>query len=638
MGRIGNALKRGLPGGGGGKKKDPVTGRLAGGCLGAFVMLVLLIVCIVLIFPTIISKWVKEGADAIGSAVEGAVNAPGGTSGSGGQQAPGVMTIEQKVVSGTELPPMSDEMRKDALLQVATVEELVNGTLKPFGEAGDGDERFDSITIRTEIVQKVRIHPSDEETERYRNEEYGRMYEAKRQAAREAAEAAEAAEALKEAMNAQKEAAGKKKGKDKKPAPTPTRKPTPTPIPEPAWDSSDQAELDRRVAEYVRLNTKEEERSSFVGRTIDGEKLRAYLNSFHTPWQSNYSEAAFIAMFDYGYAEGTETAIQPEVVSRVFEYGNMLSYKLYLDYWGGREYWEEEEFLYEDRENVFGGEKKAYDEYEDDYSADPVYIDEHTDLIGEKGFIPVPLFDHISDWAIDTTYGSRTGGYNSYGIPVQAEKKHEASVAFSAFSEGLELTDLDLELFVESYRLMPECEEQYRRLSMMADLYSPDYYRSGVVISDFAHLSGGDEGARAAYAAMEVVQRAPVYSQSSRESATAYDCSSLVSRVYDSIGIHDFHPGYSFDTEALLGFFESHGIGVVTGGWPEDESVLMPGDVIMWARPSSTKYKHVYHTGLWIGDGYIADASSSLGHVVYREMWGKNEVIMIARPSLMNIR
>ncbi len=762
MGRIGNALKRGLTGEK--KKKKPIAGKVAGGCLGSFVMLVVIIICCVNIFAKTVSDWVSTAKSAFDSVAgvaknEASQNASNQAIADAQQQVIANMTIEQKVVNEVELPPMSEQMRKDALLQITTVEDLVNGTLKPFGEAGDGDERFDSVTIKTEIIQKVKIHPSKEEIEKYRSDEYNSMYAAKQQAIIDAIAAAATdapsttpdasgtpaptgaagkGNVLNEMLNGAKDVlnnitidninkgngvlhdmvgkqlenisdsiknnvqsenkntSGKKNNKNSKtntsaqgsnpakkadagtPAPTPqpvnTPKPTaapvntpaptpkpgasgtpapsgtkapsgtsmptatPTPIPTPTWDASDQAELDRRVQKYIDDNTRIEERKSFVGRTIDGENVRAYLNSFHTPWQSNYSEAAFIAMFDYGYEQGSVTAIQPEVVTRVFEYGNMLEYKLYLDYWANKEYWETEEFLYDARESVFGGEKTAYEEYVNDYSAEPIIIDEHTDLIEEKGFVPLPLFNHISDWVIDTTYGNKAGGYNAYGIPIQLEKNYETSVSFNAFSEGLELTNLDLRLFASGYERMPECEDQYRRLSMVVSLYEPSFYDCSIVISDFAHLAGGDTGDRAAYAAMEVVQKKPTYSKESRESVTSYDCSSLVSRVYDSIGIHDFHPGYSFDTAALLKYFEQHNLGIVTGGWPEDESILMPGDVIMWAKPSSDKYKHVYHTGLWIGDGYIVDASTSLNHVVYRQMWSKDQVIMIARPSLLNLQ
>ena len=189
MGRIGNALKRGLTGEK--KKKKPITRRGVGGCLGSFVMLIAIAICCVYLFAQTISRWVSDSlssvmdvvaGEAVDAANQASLDASNQALAENQQQVIANMTIEQKVVNEVELPPMSAEMKKDALLQVVSVEDLVMGTLKPFGEEGDGDERFVDVTIQTEIIQKIKIHPSKEEIEKYRSDEYNSMYAAKQQA------------------------------------------------------------------------------------------------------------------------------------------------------------------------------------------------------------------------------------------------------------------------------------------------------------------------------------------------------------------------------------------------------------------------------------------------------------------------
>lgn len=648
MGRLGNALRRGFSGNGRKKKK---AGKVAGGCLFAFFSVSVISVCLIYIVTLNVRGWVEDVGEGLRNAVAGS---PSQAS----------KTIEEMVVDGDGLPEMSDDMKADSLLQCVSVEELVLGTISPFGEKGDGDARFGDIVIKTEAVQTVNLHPSEDDIAEFRAGERARMYEAKRKALEEAAGPAATPSpspaATPSPVPVQKPGSGKKDrgdgsrrmmtlsartrsvpsvNADVRPAAgaATTPSPVPSPVPEPTWDESDDEMLELRVERYIADNTRTEVRNVFIDRTVDGEQLRTYLNSFHTPWQTNYSEAAFIAIYDYGFDRDDDAAINAEIVDRVFGYGNMLEYHLYLDYWADTDYWTETGFLYDERETVFGGDKTAYEDYETDYGDDPVMLDSRTDLVMEKGFIPLVLFNDISDWAVKTTYGDRTDdGKNAFGFPVQTESGYETSVSFNSFCEGMELYDTDLDMFVEAYGMMPECVDQYAKLTKVVGFYKPGYYNSGVVVSNFAHLTGGDAGARAAYRALEIVAANPVYSQANREGAGCYDCSSFVSRVYDDIGIGNFRNGGSLNTEGLLHYFDAHPeIVVVSGGWPDDEDILQPGDILLFAKEGKKHDRGVYHAGMWIGGGYIADASSSLGHVVYRQMWGRNEIIVIARPSLL---
>ena len=65
---------------------------------------------------------------------------------------------------------------------------------------------------------------------------------------------------------------------------------------------------------------------------------------------------------------------------------------------------------------------------------------------------------------------------------------------------------------------------------------------------------------------------------------------------------------------------------------------MKPGDIIFYRDTTSDKnlaasrYRHVTHTAIYVGDGKMIDASSGKGEVVYRNVWGKDKIISVCRP------
>ena len=70
-----------------------------------------------------------------------------------------------------------------------------------------------------------------------------------------------------------------------------------------------------------------------------------------------------------------------------------------------------------------------------------------------------------------------------------------------------------------------------------------------------------------------------------------------------------------------------------------DPLPLQPGDLIFWSKVCTCgRWNEIHHTGIYIGDGRIVDASSSKGRVVLRSLWGENgsawKIVLYARPHV----
>lgn len=59
-------------------------------------------------------------------------------------------------------------------------------------------------------------------------------------------------------------------------------------------------------------------------------------------------------------------------------------------------------------------------------------------------------------------------------------------------------------------------------------------------------------------------------------------------------------------------------------GWIISQSDLQPGDLVFWQNATCTKgdrWNEIHHTGIYIGEGKVIEASSSKGCVVIRNLW-----------------
>ncbi|MBQ8533769.1 MAG: C40 family peptidase [Clostridia bacterium] len=52
------------------------------------------------------------------------------------------------------------------------------------------------------------------------------------------------------------------------------------------------------------------------------------------------------------------------------------------------------------------------------------------------------------------------------------------------------------------------------------------------------------------------------------------------------------------------------------------KSQLSPGDLIFYSTAKNGRYRNITHVGMYIGDGYMIDASASKGKVIIRKIWG----------------
>ena len=69
-----------------------------------------------------------------------------------------------------------------------------------------------------------------------------------------------------------------------------------------------------------------------------------------------------------------------------------------------------------------------------------------------------------------------------------------------------------------------------------------------------------------------------------------------------------------------------------------DASQLLPGDLIFWSYPNSSRVKDRFmaigHVAIYAGNGMMVEAAPSAGGVVYREVSVQGEPVLYARPHV----
>ena len=116
------------------------------------------------------------------------------------------------------------------------------------------------------------------------------------------------------------------------------------------------------------------------------------------------------------------------------------------------------------------------------------------------------------------------------------------------------------------------------------------------------------------------------YSQAYRNTEGYYDCSSFVAACYRSIGIQ--FGNYSPTAAEMCRYCENAGYQVSS----DYSGSLAPGDIIFYSSKANNRYKNITHVAIYVGNGKIVDASYSKGQVVYRDIWGKNQIVSVCRP------
>ena len=134
---------------------------------------------------------------------------------------------------------------------------------------------------------------------------------------------------------------------------------------------------------------------------------------------------------------------------------------------------------------------------------------------------------------------------------------------------------------------------------------------------------GGDIGSQAVKNALAKLGKP--YSQAKRDSGDYYDCSSLTYYAYKEAGISlSYYGSNTAASQAQL--LSNRGCEIAY----ED---IRPGDLIFYSFTRNGRYKNISHVAIYAGNGYLVDASSSKGCVVFRPVYSTGKIVMCGRPS-----
>lgn len=116
------------------------------------------------------------------------------------------------------------------------------------------------------------------------------------------------------------------------------------------------------------------------------------------------------------------------------------------------------------------------------------------------------------------------------------------------------------------------------------------------------------------------------YSMELRGQGNYIDCSGLTQWAYAQVGI-----GIPWTAAEQARY-------CVENNKVIDASQLLPGDLIFWSYPNSSRVKERFmaigHVAVYAGDGMMVEAAPSAGGVVYREVSIQGEPILYARPHV----
>ena len=189
------------------------------------------------------------------------------------------------------------------------------------------------------------------------------------------------------------------------------------------------------------------------------------------------------------------------------------------------------------------------------------------------------------------------------------------AVESMTYLEGAALYRFDAEQREMLAQLMDKEYNQLWAELLDVDLYGGLTYREWTELP--SRLPAGDTGSSIAAAALSKV-------------GTAYsvmDCSQLTQYAYGQAGIT--LPRTSVEQAKYC----------YNNGYAISSGQLQLGDLIFWSKACTCgRWNEIHHTGIYIGDGRIVDASSSKGRVVLRSLWGENgstwKIVLYARPHV----
>ena len=110
------------------------------------------------------------------------------------------------------------------------------------------------------------------------------------------------------------------------------------------------------------------------------------------------------------------------------------------------------------------------------------------------------------------------------------------------------------------------------------------------------------------------------YSQPKAGQGSYTDCSYLAQWCYAQVGISIPR------TAAAQGKY------CVDNGLTISPNNLVPGDLVFFSHDTNGRFMNITHVAIYAGDGYIVDASSSKGQVVYRKLFSGQ--VLYGRPHI----
>lgn len=114
------------------------------------------------------------------------------------------------------------------------------------------------------------------------------------------------------------------------------------------------------------------------------------------------------------------------------------------------------------------------------------------------------------------------------------------------------------------------------------------------------------------------------YSQARRNQVGYFDCSSFCYWVYSQLGVNLGYEGSN--TAAAQGRY------ITENNLAVSYESLAPGDLVFYSFETNDRYLNISHMGIYCGNGYLVDASSSRGKVVYRPIYSINRIVLCGRP------
>lgn len=115
------------------------------------------------------------------------------------------------------------------------------------------------------------------------------------------------------------------------------------------------------------------------------------------------------------------------------------------------------------------------------------------------------------------------------------------------------------------------------------------------------------------------------YSKAKRGQGNYVDCSYFARWCYQQAGVSNFRAATAAEQARYC----------VNNDMCISYSNLQPGDLIFWSFKKNGRFKNISHVGIYAGDGYVIDASSSRGMVVYRPVFGKSSIVVCGRPYIL---